>query len=330
MHDKHLLPIPAGDLLYEAASVACLAPSIANTQPWRWSVGDGTLDLRADRTRQLTIADPQGRLMILSCGTVLHHASIVLAALGAAATTQRLSDPDDPDLLARLTITGLHQVTAEDMRLHHALRTRRTDRRPFLGLAPLPDEVIALLCNASIPFGVTAHEFDAQQTGMLGLAVQSAAIIENHEAAYREEAATWTRRDPSARDGVPPASAVAQVARTVAVRDFAPAGTPGLAVGPGDDRYTTYLAFSTVHDTPADWLRTGEAVSAVLLTAATLGVATSVMSDVVEIAGARALLHAAIGPDGYPQLTLRAGVNESAPPIPATPRRPAAEVIGKN
>jgi hypothetical protein len=330
MRDSHPPSMPAEDLLYEAASVACLAPSIANTQPWRWRIHGDILELRADRSRQLTIADPQGRLLMVSCGAALHHATIVLAVLGSAVTVQRLGDPDDPDLLARLTLTGSHQVTAEDMRLHHALRTRRTDRRPFLGLAPLPGEVIDLLCKASDPFDVTAHEFDAQQIGFLALAARSAATAENQDAAYRQEAATWTRRDPSARDGVPPASAVAQVARAVTIRDLAPGGTPGLAPGTGDDRHTTYLALSTTHDTAADWLRTGEAASAVLLTAATLGVATSVMSDVVEVPGARALLRTVVQPGGYPQLTLRAGVNESAPQIPAPARRPAAEVIDKN
>lgn len=116
--------LSAGDVLYEAARVACLAPSIENSQPWRWRIRGNTLELHADRSSQLTATDPEGRLMIVSCGAVLHHATVVLAALGAAATVERIDDPADPDLLARLTLIGHHQVTAEDMRLHHALRTR--------------------------------------------------------------------------------------------------------------------------------------------------------------------------------------------------------------
>ncbi len=320
--------LSATDVLYEAACVACRAPSIANTQPWRWHIRDETLELRADRSRQLTVADPQGRLMILSCGAALHHATVVLAVLGAAASMERLDDRADPDLVARLTLAGPHPVTAEEMRLHHALRTRYTDRRPFLGIRPLPDEVVDLLRQTSERFEVSMHVFDPSQVGFLAVAARSAATIEQRDAGYREEIATWTtRRDPTTRDGVPATAAVTQVRRAVPVRDFAPGAAPGLAPGPGDDRYTTYLAFATTRDTRADWLRTGEAVSAVLLTATTTGLASSVMSDVVEVPGARALLRGVVAPAGYPQLTVRLGVNESAPVIPRSPRRPCDEVI---
>jgi hypothetical protein len=322
------LTLTAKEVLYQAACVAGRAPSIANSQPWRWRIGDETLELRADRSRQLTVADPQGRLMILSCGAALHHASIVLAVFGAAATVERIDDPADPDLLARLTLAGPHQVSAEDMRLHHGLRTRRTDRRPFLGIRPLPDEVLELLRQATNPFGVSTHAFDAQDVGFLALAAQSAAAIEQRDAAYQEEMATWTtHRDAANGDGVPNSVAVPQVPRAVAVRDFAPGTIAGLRPGPGDDRYTAYLAFATTEDGRADWLRTGEALSAVLLTATTLGVASSVMSDVVEVAGARALLRGVVRPAGHPQLTVRLGVNESAGLVPPTPRRACADVI---
>jgi hypothetical protein len=111
------------------------------------------------------------------------------------------------------------------------------------------------------------------------------------------------------------------------VGDDAPGASPGLAPGHGDDRYTTYLAFTTTHDTRADWLRTGEALSAVLLTATTIGLASSVMSDVVEAPEVRATLREVVAPAEYPQLTVRLGVNESAPAAPLTPRRPYDEVI---
>ena len=147
-------PLSAEDVLYEAARVACLAPSIEDSQPWLWRIRGDALELRADRSRQLVGTDPEGRLMVISCGAVLHHATVVLAVLGVAAGVERPEDPADPDLLARLTLTGAHQVTAEEMRLHHALRTRCTDRRPFLGIAPLPEEVMALLREAAAPFAV--------------------------------------------------------------------------------------------------------------------------------------------------------------------------------
>jgi hypothetical protein len=175
---------------------------------------------------------------------------------------------------------------------------------------------------------VSTHVFNPEQVGFLAHAVREAAHIHDDSESYRDEMAAWTTyRNPVGRDGVPPTAAVPQVPRTVPVRNFAPDSQPLLEAGPGDDRYTTYLAFATATDTRTDWLRVGEAVSAVLLTAAGLGIASSVLSEVVEVPGARALLHALVAPAGFPQLTVRLGLNASAPEAPLTPRRACAEVI---
>lgn len=320
--------LPPEDLLFEAACVALRAPSIANSQPWLMSISHDVLELRCDPSRQLSQADPHGQLMVMSCGTLLHHVAVVLAALGVGVTVERVDDPADPVLLARLTLIGPRPVTADDMRMHHGLRTRRTDRRPFRGITFLPDSVVALLRAAAAPFGVATHVFDPQQTGLLAHAARSASRIHDRSESYRSEMAAWTTyRDPAGRDGVPPTAAVPQVRRTVPVPNFAPGGIPLLEAGPGDDRYTTYIAFATATDTKLDWLRTGEAVSAVLLTATTLGIASSILSEVIEVPGARALLHSVVAPAGFPQLTVRLGLNASAPEPPATPRRPCSEVI---
>ena len=316
------------DLLHEAACVAGRAPSIANSQPWLWRISDNVLELRCDPARQLSVADPHGQLMVMSCGAALHHVTVVLAVLGVGATVERIDEATDPVLLARLMLTGPRPVTADDMRMHHALRKRRTDRRPFRGTGPLPASVIDLLRDAATRRGVATHVFDPEQVGFLAHAAREAAHIHDKSGSYRDEMAAWTTyRNPVGQDGVPPTVAVAQVPRTVPVRNFAPDSQPLLEAGPGDDRYTAYLAFATATDTRSDWLRAGEAVSAVLLTATTMGIASSVLSEVVEVAGARALLHAVVAPAGFPQLTVRLGLNASAPEPPSTPRRPCGEII---
>jgi hypothetical protein len=316
------------DILYEAACVACRAPSIANSQPWLWRIRADTLELRADYGRQLTVADPHGQLLVMSCGALLHHATVMLAVLGVSATVERVNDPSDPDLLARVALTGPHEVTADDMRMHHALRTRRTDRRPFRGTRPLPGTVIDLIRRAAEPFGVSLHVFDPAEVGLLAHAAHHAATIAGRDPARVAELVAWTTgRDPASRSGVPPTVAVPQVPRVVPVRDFAPGGVPEAEAGPGDDRYTTYAVLATTTDHTQDWMNAGEAASAALLTATTLGVATSLSSELVEVPGARALLHSIIAPAGFPQLVMRLGVNESGAVLPMTPRRPCTEVI---
>ena len=84
-HPTTAVQPPSGETLTAAAAAAGYAPSILNTQPWRWRLGPGRLELFAERARQLTVSDPQGRLLTISCGAALHHARTALAAAGWSA-----------------------------------------------------------------------------------------------------------------------------------------------------------------------------------------------------------------------------------------------------
>jgi hypothetical protein len=93
------------------------------------------------------------------------------------------------------------------------------------------------------------------------------------------------------------------------------------------DRYARYAILFTDDDTPLSWLRAGEALSATLLTATMLRLATSPLSDVVEVPTTRSLLRELLGGVGYPMIALRIGVPADGPPPPAAPRRSAHEII---
>jgi hypothetical protein len=81
-------------VLARAALTAGKAPSILNTQPWRWRVDGRLLELRADRHRQVTGLDPDGRLLTLSCGVALHHVRVALATEGADIRVVHLPDSE--------------------------------------------------------------------------------------------------------------------------------------------------------------------------------------------------------------------------------------------
>jgi nitroreductase len=113
-----------------AAELATLAPSIHNSQPWRWRIRDAGLELYLEHSRRLGITDPDRRLAILSCGAALHHAATALAAEGRRTDITRLPDPADPDHLARLGVTGPAPVSPDAMRRVQTIRLRHIDRRP--------------------------------------------------------------------------------------------------------------------------------------------------------------------------------------------------------
>ncbi|MFC7615418.1 hypothetical protein ACFQV2_19840 [Actinokineospora soli] len=83
------------DTLVAAIADACRAPSVHNTQPWRWLVGTRSLHLMANRTRWLRATDPRGRDLVMSCGAALDHLRTALAARGWA-LINRGSTPSTP------------------------------------------------------------------------------------------------------------------------------------------------------------------------------------------------------------------------------------------
>ncbi|MFC7761617.1 hypothetical protein ACFQY4_28905 [Catellatospora bangladeshensis] len=60
------------------------------------------------------MADPDARLLTVSCGVALHHARVALAMAGYAVDVRRMPGPEDPDLLAELALTGPHEPTAAE------------------------------------------------------------------------------------------------------------------------------------------------------------------------------------------------------------------------
>src|SRR6185503_8986705 len=62
------------DQLAEATLAALHAPSILNTQPWRWRTRGNDVELRVDADRRLAGVAPTGRLQLMSCGAALNHA----------------------------------------------------------------------------------------------------------------------------------------------------------------------------------------------------------------------------------------------------------------
>ena len=65
-------------------SAAAAAPSVHNTQPWRFRVRGQTIDLLADRDRQLQAQDPDGRALLMSCGAALLNLRVAAELLFGA------------------------------------------------------------------------------------------------------------------------------------------------------------------------------------------------------------------------------------------------------
>ncbi|MGI5239790.1 Acg family FMN-binding oxidoreductase [Dactylosporangium sp. CA-139066] len=314
--------------LTRAALAAIHAPSVLNTQPWRWRITHDTALLYADQTRRLTVMDPTGRLLVISCGGALHHACVTLAADGVDFEVEPFPGAGDPDLLAVVRYRGVADPSAWAQRLYHAIRARRTDRRPFAG-QPVPQEFVDRLCQAAQRTRAHLHMTWARDITDLALAAGQASEALMSDPAYRAELAAWVRRPGEGHDGVPLDTLAPLGTRPVPMRDFTATGLGWGATSRIDlsDREARYGVVVTDGDSPPDWLAAGVTLSAVLLAATSQHLATSPMSDLVEHEVARRTLRRMLGGVGYPAVGVRIGWPGPGEPPPPSPRRPAAEVI---
>jgi nitroreductase len=316
----------ASEVLAEAAAAAAAAPSIHNSQPWRWQVRPDGLDLYAERDRQLPATDPDGRMLTVSCGAALHHARVALAAEGWQCTVARMPDPADPDLLARITLGERTAGSPEAMRLYQTVRIRHTDRRPVTRQTVTP-EALAELVRAANGEGVQLEILRPDQVDDLAVAVERAAAAGLDDPAIQAELRRWTGGWRTEGAGIPDTAIPDQPPHTnVPTRTFARPGV--LPVGGDNDSAASYAMLHGDTDEPADWLRAGEALSALWLTGIELGVGLMPLSEAVEIPASRQTLRRALSFFGWPYLAMRLGVPDPDEPGPkATPRLPAEETV---
>ncbi|GAB2584030.1 NAD(P)H nitroreductase [Paractinoplanes abujensis] len=309
-----------------AARASLRAPSVFNTQPWKWRLTGDVLELSSDPARRLGVTDAEGRLLLLSCGGALHHARLYLAAAGWRADVQRLPEAQRPDLLARIRIAGRAEPDLEAAELADAISRRRTDRRAF-GDRPVSEETVTRLRRLVEAEGAYLHVVPDDRVPELAVSVDEAADANYFDPAHRTELTDWTHRPSWTGDGVPPSTAVQPSLRRVPVRNFLPDGSTGMLAGADHDEGAAYVIIFGTADRPVDLLRGGEAMSALLLRATAEGLATAPISEAVEVAWPRRLLSRLLSGVGEPYLVVRLGYVEASDVVPPSPRRPPADVI---
>ena len=315
------------DVLTHAATVAGYAPSIHNTQPWHWRIHGTTADLYADTSRQLRLADPDRRMLTISCGLALHHARVALAADGIAAEVDHLPTAAERDHLARVTVTGQQPASPVAQALYETMLVRRTDRRPLLN-EPLPAATLHDLRSAANSFGTGTYLLSDRDVIALAGLTEKAERDARMNAARRTELAAWADEDhrpPYA--GIPITNLPNRATPTVVPgRDFGHIGT--LPTAGGHDAAATYAILYGPDDTPLTWLCAGEALSAVRIAAAERGVALLPLSAAVEYEATRRMLGQVLVGVGFPAIAIRLGMpNRNQPAPPMTPRLPAAATI---
>jgi nitroreductase len=335
--------------LADAALTACVraaiaAPSIHNSQPWRFGIRAGGVDVYADWDRRLDVVDPGGRELLISVGAAVLNLRLAMRRQGRVPVLRLPPGPDDaavaghdavawavpgpagrrpPELVARVEPGPPAAPDSALDALADAIPRRHTNRRPF-ARAVIPAAVLEDLAAAARMERATLSVANPVGRNAILSLVRTADQRLRAQGVYRAELAEWTVPAHGRRDGVPPqAFGSWDAMEALPLRDFGLTEPQLHRVSERFEPYPTIVVLSTDGDTAEQWIRTGQALQRVLLTATVQGLAATPMSQPLEIPSLRALVtDPAAG--RWAQVILRLGYAEPAQP---TPRRHLDEVL---
>jgi len=335
----HTVPNLASQAAY-LIELAARAPSLHNTQPWRFEVGERAIELYADARRQLR-EDPAGREMLISCGAALFGLRLGIRSLGYQPELDPLGyrpegrsvpPPARPRPLARVRVGRADPVTPEERTLLQAVPHRHTHRGPFEP-GPLPAGLLTRLRDDVTAEGATLVVLDteaarAKLSAILATWSRRQDLYPASPAAIQScaETARWTHDARSlARDGVPahsfPAASGRETGR-LPQRDFDLGRGWGL-LPPGGSPAQVTAILMTSGDHEEDWLRAGQALQRLLLRAASQWVFANLQTEPLQAPATRSLIQYSLALPGWPQMLLQLGVARTTHP---TARRPTADL----
>lgn len=316
------------DVVDYLVATATRAPSVHNTQPWRFRFVDGAMELRADPSRGLRVADPAARELIISCGAALFTLKLAIRQLGLEPRADLFPDPDEPQLLARVRGLPGGKPTRDELKLLQAITRRHSHRGGFTRRRPSSDLLDDLRLIARSEGAYLTVIADGPTAGRLADLAWAADNEQLADLSWRAEMNKWaTRPGAATRDGVPP-QAYADKApdndgHQLPARDFSL--RRGWGRGDRSSAGASLLALlATDGDGPRAWLQAGMALQHVLLQAAVRWAFANFATQPLELPEIRAAIREAARTSTYPQMLFQLGHAHTAP---LTPRRPVRDVV---
>jgi len=302
---------------------AVLAPSSHNTQPWFFLLGEPYVDLLADRTRALPINDPNDRELTISCGCALLNLLLAAADSDFQLENWLLPDPQEPDWLARVSITSDPVERVPEADLARFIEVRRTCRTRFES-RPVAEEVVDSMVAAAAAEGAWLRPLQTEELRKRAIAlVVEGDALQWGDSRWRRELAAWMHTR-SEGDGLTVSAFTAPVAQMV-VRNFDMGGGVGSKDRELAESSPLLAVLGTNGDGPRDWLAAGQALQRVLLVGCSFGLRASYLNQPIQVVSLRKQVGELAGGNGFPQILLRFGY--AGTPLAPAPRRPLEDVI---
>jgi hypothetical protein len=317
----------ATEVIARAVELACRAPSLHNSQPWRWVATPVGVDLFTDSDRIVRSTDSSAREAIISCGAVLDHFRTAMAATGWRTQIEEFPNPNRLEHLASVYFTPLEYVTQAWRDRVDAMSLRRSDRLPF---GP-PRDWQSFETTLRIAFGSDLVVIEVLADSARPLLLDASRLTESlrrDDDYYHRELQWWTEPFRQ-KEGIPPSELVSrsEADRVGVDRRFPTSGFSDRRGAIARDQ-AKILVLSTPEDTHADAFHAGQALSKVLLECTIAGLATCPLTHITELKVSRDIIRDLMVTKAMPQVLIRVGTAPDAEDVPPpTPRRSLAEVL---
>ena len=312
--------LPA-DPMERLVHFARLAPSSHNSQPWRFVLERDAIDVFADLTRWLCVADRDRRELYLSVGCALESLLIAADYEGFGTEVKLFPIAGDESYVCRIDIrrSGPKRESAAGGLLDAAPR-RHTSHRAFDQARPIAKRDLALLQDAPGE-GVVLHLLDGDQArpALDALLARAEAKL-FADSGYRAELGRWIGQGALGTSWL--ISKLGQLAFThlAAAERYAHEEAVRLASAPH------FALLSTDGDSRPEQVCAGQAYARIALMAESRDIRTQPFSAPLEVEETRAAVAQLFGIGARrAQQLFRLGYAE--PETLRTTRRPLADVL---
>lgn len=300
---------------------AILAPSSHNTQPWKFLIGEDEIQLFADPTRWLKVADADQRELYISVGCALENLLIAAEHFGYGHQAAYFPQTDRTNLAASVKFKPLERRSFRAYELFDAIPLRHTNHKTYYDVYPLSPADLHCLQECCLEPDIQLHlTSDTKIRQQVHDLVVRGDAIQFADPAFREELGYWMRQGVFGTSWLLShleqlAVSYLNIGRFTSMRD-----STVLMSAP------VFGVLSSTHNDREAQVKTGQVFERVCLAAAARGIWVQPMSQIVELPELKAeLANLFLSSWAYPQHVFRLGYAEPEPEH--TPRRPLAEVL---
>jgi len=301
------------------------APSIHNSQPWRFQRLPGGVAVLEDLSRSLPVIDPSGRDRLISCGSAVLNARVSMRAMGYLPEVALLPDPAVPTLIGTIRANGRRQASDDELTLERMIAQRHTHRRVYRSHVVAEDDLLELRQAASAE-GARLSVADSTARRKLAHLLRRAVRAQAADTELRDEVERWVRRGGNDYvDGIPSSALGTSPFPVDSLVHGGHRGVPEAGEVEEELSRSTVLVISTREDSRHDWVVAGMALERLLLVATAKGLVATFADQALQDDSVRPEVAEALGIWGRPQVLLRIG--RALVDAPITPRRPLDELL---